>query len=368
MATGTDAAQVAQALVDGLAAPGLRLAFVFADWRLDPATIAGVTQRALRAPIVGGTTTGVVGRDVTGQAVTACGFGLYGDWLRVGIGVAKDLPTASLSRSRDAVAEAAKALGTPVNALDPTRHVGITVVDGTCGYEESFCIGSAAAAPQIRVVGGSTSAEVSPARRSHTWVNGEVMIDAGAVVLIDSALPFHAVSSAHMIPTDLKTVVTAASGRLIYELDGRPAVARVRELVSKLGDTLDEPRPAHTFARYVDGKSYLRSMIFLDGDSIRLAGAVEPGHVLRIMRPGDLIGTTRRDLALVAERVGGKIAALLAFSCAGRHAEAAARGLEAELADVYALYPTVGFHTFGEQYGMLLVNHTLTGLAIGASR
>jgi len=86
------------------------------------------------------------------------------------------------------------------------------------------------------------------------------------------------------------------------------------------------------------------------------------------MRPVDLIGTTRRDLAATAERVGGSVSALLAFSCIARHWEAAARGLVADLGAAYAAYPTVGFQSFGEQSGMLLVNHTLTGLAIGARR
>ena len=39
---------------------------------------------------------------------------------------------------------------------------------------------------------------------------------------------------------------------------------------------------------------------------------------------------------------------------------------ERELAATYAGYPMVGFQTVSEQSGMLLVNHTLTGLAIGA--
>ena len=38
-----------------------------------------------------------------------------------------------------------------------------------------------------------------------------------------------------------------------------------------------------------------------------------------------------------------------------------ARGLEEPLAETYAAYPTIGFQSFGEQTGMLLVNHTLTG-------
>jgi hypothetical protein len=39
--------------------------------------------------------------------------------------------------------------------------------------------------------------------------------------------------------------------------------------------------------------------------------------------------------------------------------------VEGSLAATYATYPTIGFQSYGEQIGMLLVNHTLTGLAIG---
>jgi hypothetical protein len=368
VATGTDAAVVAGQIVEQLAHPSLRIAFVFAHWRLDPETIASTVHRGLRAPVVGGTTVGVVGPEAPGDAIAAVGLGLYGDWFRVGVGVATDLPKSPLTRSRDAVHHAAASLGRTADTLDPARHVGITIVDGTMGHEEAFCIGSAAAAPKIRFVGGCTAAEVASARRASIWANGELMSDAGAVILLESDLPFLVVTSAHLLPTDVKTVVTSASGRIVEELDGKPAASRLRDLLGKVGEILDEPRPSHTFARYVDGLPYVSSMVHIDGEKIHLATAVEPGHVLRIMRPGDLIGTTKRDLAAACERVGGECSALLAFSCMGRHWEAKSRHLESQLAETYAAYPTVGFQSFGEQSGMLLVNHTLTGLAIGVPR
>jgi hypothetical protein len=379
VATGTDAEQVAAALVERLRAPDLRIAFVFADWRLDPDAIARVAQRGLApAPVVGGTTTGVIAAGLEdrgggdGAPLAAAGLGLYGDWVRVGIGVAPDLPKSALARSRDAVGHAAAALDASTTALDPARHVGVTIVDGRSGHVETFCIGSAAAAPQIRVIGGCAATDVQPARRAYIWVQGEALVDAGAVILLETELPVYAVTSAHLLPTDVKMVVTGAAGRVVTELDGKPAGSRLRELVRQLGDELDRselPLPTrYAFARYVDGAPYVRSITYLDGDHISLASAVEPGHVLRLMRPGDLIGTTRRDLAAAAERVGGTIAALLAVSCVHRHWEAAARGIERELAEVYAAYPTIGYQSAGEQSGMLLVNHTLTALAIGAQR
>jgi hypothetical protein len=83
------------------------------------------------------------------------------------------------------------------------------------------------------------------------------------------------------------------------------------------------------------------------------------------MKSGDLVAQTERDLAAAAKRLGG-ISALLAFSCVYRDWEATELGIGPALAAVYDAYPTTGFQSFGEQSGMLYVNHTLTALAIGA--
>ncbi len=362
---GEDAERVATAIVEGLRAPSLAFAFVFADWRLDATVMGKLPYDALGVPVVGATTLGVIGPKQT-RGVAAVGLGFYGSELKFGVGIANDVPRSPIPKSRDAVREAAEALGTSVDKLDPERHVGVMLVDGKCGAEEACCIGSAAAAPQIRFVGGSAATDVASPRRPFIWSGGRVMTDAAIVVVIESALPFVAVQSAHLVPTDLKTVVTLASGRSIGELDGFPAASRLAEMVAHLEPLVPQrpQRPQYSFARYVDGTPYVRSITGIDGELIHVASAVETGQVLRIMRPGDLIGQTTRDLAAANTRVGG-MSAFLAFSCIARHWEAAARGLESELGLAYAAYPTVGFQSFGEQSGMLLCNHTLTGLAIG---
>lgn len=368
LVTGDDPAKLARALVDQLASPALQIAFVFADCRLDPAAFAAM-GRALSAPVVGASTVGVLGAvPPAGDAPAAVGLGLYGGWIRAGIGVAPALSNAPLPRSHEAVVQAATALGTTADALDPGRHVAITLLDGHCSAQEAFCIGSAACAPQIRFVGGGAASELDRDLPARVWAHGEVLSDAGVVVVLDSELPFHAVSSCHLVPTELKTVVTSTTGRVIDELDGWPAAARLRQLIERLGDRLEESRPTHAFARYIDGAPYVRSLYSITGGRLVLTSAVETGHILRVMRPGDLIQTTKRALGTAAERVGGTMAAFLAFSCVGRQSEAAVHGFAHELASVYAAYPTVGAQTLCEQSSMLLVNHTLTGLAIGAPR
>ena len=136
--------------------PDLQLAFVFADWRLDRDDDRADDRSAgSAAPVVGGTTLGVIGRGAPPDDGGVVALGLYGDWLRVGLGVAPELPKSALTRSRDAVNRAAAALGTHARAAS-TRPAtsGSRSSMGRCGHEEAFCIGSAAAAPQIRFVGG----------------------------------------------------------------------------------------------------------------------------------------------------------------------------------------------------------------------
>jgi hypothetical protein len=365
---GTDARRVAEAVVDQLAGPDLRIAFVFADGKLDPNVIATITGRGLAAPVVGGTTVGVIHRDLAPGTPGAVGLGFYGDAIRATVGVATELTKSAITRGRDAVRDAAVALGTTAEALIPARHVALTIIDGAASHEEAVCIGAAAAAPTIRMVGGCSSIEVQSSGGSAIWVNGHVLSDAAIAIVLECDVPFHPVSSSHLISTDIKTVVTAASGCEISELDGRPAATRLRDLVAGLGAQLDVERASHSFARFVGGVPYARSITHLVGTRLRLTTAVEPGQVLRVMRPGDLVETTRTHLAAVAQQVGGTIATMLAFSCIGRHLEAHGRGLDQQLAAVYAAHNTVGFQSYGEQSGMLLVNHTLTGLAIGSPR
>lgn len=360
-----DAASAARELVSQLGGGDAVLVVAFADWRLDAAGFASELQRGFGpTPTVGCTGHGVIGSTAIHQP-TAVATAFYGKWLRVGLGVAQDLPQSAVVRSREAVSRATAALGTTPEALDPKRHVAFTLVDGTSGYDDAFCIGSAAAAPQVRFVGGSASTAFGGTTRAFVWANGEALTDAGVVCVLETARRFEAITSQHMVATKVRTVVTGSSGRIIDELDGIPAAQRLRKLVGLLGGTLEEPQPtSFTLARFVDGAPYIRSITRIEGDRIHLATSVDAGDVLYLMQPGDLIGRTNGDLLKASGRLG-KMEALIAFCCVGRHLEATTAGQEAAFMNVYTNYPTTGFLSFGEQTGMVLVNHTLTALAFG---
>src|SRR5262249_10140586 len=121
--------------------------------------------------------------------------------IRVGLGFAAELARSALRSSRAAVVAAAAALDTTPERLAPGRHVGIALVDGRSGHEESFCLGSAATAPQIRFVGGSASDAFADPPGARVFWDGGAHADAGVVALLETDLPFAVIESEHMRPT-----------------------------------------------------------------------------------------------------------------------------------------------------------------------
>ncbi len=369
--------QVARELADALAPAPDALVIAFVSSRLDPDEVAPALREALApARVVGCTSYGEIAGAVTQG--TAVAMLVDGRRVRAGVGLAAPLSHGPLQAGRAALVAAAHDLELTAEELDPARHVAITLVDGRSPMAEGFCLGTAAAAPRIGFVGGAASAtldlprgEPTALRTAALFHDGRAWRDAGLVLVLAPQASFEVITSEHMIPTPLRVVVTRAdpARRLVLELDGYPAVRRYAEVVRAAGGSgpLDTDLAARfPFAIYVGGRPYVRSVSAVAGDALGLAAAVDEGAVLRIMRPGDLVAQTRGALAGAAARLG-PLDAVLAFSCLGRHREAVGLGATGALDDVYASLPMVGFHSFGEQAGPLLVNHTLAALALGAA-
>jgi hypothetical protein len=268
------------------------------------------------------------------------------------------------------MAAAAAGLGLTLDQLDSRRHVGVALVDGMSTAAEGFCLGSAAAAPRIGIVGGASSALRDQPSATPLFIDGQARSDAGVVLLLETARRCAVLLCEHMVPTQARVVVTGAdpARRRITELDGYPAAARYGALVRELGaeGPLDAALVAEfPFALYIDGRPYVRSIRrrrrrpAVPGGGGRSAGAV-----LRIMRPTDLVARTTAALDELRARVG-PLDVVLTCSCTARNVEAERKRLRGALDRAYASAPLFGFDSFGEQFGALLVNHTLVALAIG---
>lgn len=257
-------------------------------------------------------------------------------------------------------------------AASPEKFLFIMLADGLSGAEEVLLASIGLAAPNVPLVGGSAGDNF---KFQETLVAAGNTCHSGAamLLLIEPGVPFHAFAGHNYRATDRTVVVTSADPetRMIHRLDGQPATTVAAEL---LGISLDQlqadPGLAFAKAPLVFGfhggpkAMYNRSVMSVSGSSLLMGGAIEAGTVLTVMAQGDIVEHTKRVLERVLERFERPAGQLL-FDCGGRLLGARASGQLQELAQVYNQVPTVGFTTYGEFYGPLLVNHTLTGVLFG---
>ncbi|MCB9758924.1 MAG: FIST C-terminal domain-containing protein [Alphaproteobacteria bacterium] len=265
----------------------------------------------------------------------------------------------------------AGALGHIPAALDPERHVLVTLTDGLSGAEERLVAALGLVLPRVQLIGGSAGDDF---RMQRTWVhlNGEARPGAAVVTLLEPGLPMSAFAVHHYQPGERRVVVTAAepSRRRVLELDGWPA----REVMAELLEVPVETLAAHpelpaerelAFAYAIGDDLFLRSVMHVDGDALVMGGAVEEGVVLRVVHGGDLVEATRAGVQEALARLPGAPGGMLLFSCGGRLRAAQRKKQVEALYEAMAQAPMAGFSTYGEQFGPLQINQTLTGLAIG---
>lgn len=330
----------------------------------------GLARQFPQAVTAGCTTMGEIGPlGLTRGAVSAFACGGPS---RAAAVLVEDLAAFRVDDGYALVRRLARDLGLGIDELCSTRHVLVTLVDGLSGREEILGAGLDLAAPGIPIVGGSAGDDF---RFERTLVaHGGVACSGGAVViLLEPGAPFHPFHLTHHHPTDERLVVTRAvpQRRLVLELNGRPALSVMASILNLTEEQL-RLRPVEEisdagvqFGYRMGSRFYLRSVMTVQGTALRLGGTVEAGAILAIMRAGDIVEETRAGLAEALASLGGRPAGQVCFNCGGRLHEAHSRGVTEAFDRAMRPVPTAGFTTYAEQFGPMLVNHTLTGLVLG---
>ncbi|HEV2524610.1 MAG TPA: FIST N-terminal domain-containing protein [Gammaproteobacteria bacterium] len=153
--------------------------------------------------------------------------------------------------------------------------------------------------------------------------------------------------------------ITRATGNVLYELDGKPALALYKEY---LGDRAkDLPASGLLFPLMIreeanSEKQLVRTILAVDEDkqSLTFAGDIPMGHFAKLMRANfDRLVTGANDAAvLAASNIAGKGPTLaIAISCVGRRLLLGER-IEEETEATLEILPKgtaqVGFYSYGE--------------------
>ena len=217
-------------------------------------------------------------------------------------------------------------------------------------------------APGVPVLGGLSSARTAEGEAA--LFLGEAVMEEGAVGARLDGVELLPCVSQGAAPIGPELTVTASEGQVILELAGRPALEKIREVLSDLppleqrqlssgpliGVVLGPAKPD-----YVQGDFLVRGMIGADPDTgaIAVGTPVSPGQVTRLhVRHA---GSADRDLrdSIALRRIalaGAPAAGALLFTCNGRgrgmfgEPDHDARLLDRELSGA----PVAGFFAAGE--------------------
>lgn len=193
--------------------------------------------------------------------------------------------------------------------------------------------------------------------------------NAATLAVFTTSLPFKIFQFQHFIPTQTKLVITEADveTRSVSEINGVTAAAEYARIV---GVTADQLSPtifaAHPVMLKIDDEYYVRSIQKANPDgSLTFYCAIDCGLVLTLGTSEQLPKQLSRRLADLVTNLPD-VQLILGCDCILRRLEIERSDDYAKMAEILAQYPFIGFSTYGEQFGSIHMNHTLTGLAIGA--
>lgn len=362
-ATQVDSAEAAETLVGGLAGSDPRLIVFFAGISHDGLVIGeALVKQFPNAQVVGCSSNGEFcdsGYGKGGAVAIAIGADRIGNCVAEMADVSGDIDKGI----RDAANRMTSKLGQSIADLSPEKYAGLVLLEGARGREEKINEALGNVAPFLPFVGGSAGDDIA---FSGTWtfVNGKLEKDGTALVCMEMLVPFGVMKTCHFEATERVVKVTRvdASGRLILELDGKPAAKAYAEAIGANEEALAFPHfLANPLGLMIDGEPWLRSGVRVQGEGILFACAVVEGARLHFMRAKDMVSDTNAKLEKARASLGGSLGGALFFNCAYRMIEANITGTAEAYHGMLSSVPHIGLHTNGESY-IGHMNQTLTGL------
>lgn len=319
----------------------------------DPARFAEIRARYPSAPIVGASSSGeVLGPRVYDGtlAVTALTFDSAAVEMTAVELLPGECPWASGQRL---------GAGLPLThrTAGPLRHV-LVFADGVHLNGSEFARGLEDGLPDGVAVTGGLAADHAAFERTPIWAD-RVLEQPGAVAvgLYGAALRIGFGAIGGWDPFGPERLVTRSDGNLLYELDGRSALALYKDYLGPHAEQLPASGLLFPLSIRTDGPSgeLVRTTLGVDEEAqaIRFAGDIPEGSYARFMKTNleRLIDGAAGAAEAAAERAGGVPAEFaLVVSCVGRRMALTQR-VEEELDEVSAVLggvPMTGFYSHGE--------------------
>lgn len=354
---GTAAAQEA---MRNLGAADADIVFVFASTNHDYARLLPAIRKVTGAArLVGCSTAGEFTHAAVGHgAVTV--MAIKSDSVRFSVGIGRGLKASK----QLAVGEALKTFPAEHRAA---RNAGfphatcIVLSDGLAGQGEDIVESVHNAAGMLAQVVGGAAADDAKFARTDVFFDDRHYADGIVVVHAFSRTPIGIGARHGLSPACQSMIVTRATGNVIHEIDGRPALIAYEKFAQSVGEpftlsTRDAFMITHELGMLTASGEYkIRAPLSATEDgSIVMASEVPVGASVAIMAGTEdkLVGAAENAArSALANLVGAKPAAVLVFDCICRRiflGEKYKRQVDAFRSVVGQDVPLVGWETYGE--------------------
>lgn len=369
MQTGAaDPRAAAREFYEGVVQEDLELAVFFCSSDYDLDVLADEMNRLFgKIPVVGCTTAGEIG-PLGYRDSSLCGVSFPAGTCTAVTGRLDDLREFSMGRGQAFARSLVQGLETRAPVADDGNSFGFLMIDGLSIREEPVTRAFQTALGSLPLFGGSAGDDLK-FQQTAVFHDGAFHSDSAVLVVMTTTLPFRLFKTQHFASLDERLVVTEADPdrRVVREINGLPAAEEYARLVGVRPEDLD---PTHFAASpvvvLIDGTDYVRSILRAESDgSLTFYCAIDEGLVLRVARGVDLVANLERTMTHLREEIGPP-QLVLACDCILRNLEISQTGLKPAVERVFNRHNAVGFSTYGEQFGGVHVNQTLTGIAIGS--
>ena len=340
----------------------------FCSPRYDLAVLSEALQgHFVGTTLIGCTTAGEISqRGLTENSITA--FSLPKSHFVVETVLLEGLAQADEADVAAHVQAGMRALDRRAISMAPGQSFAFALLDGN-SIREEIVLGLLADALRGTPLFGGSAGDGLDFGETFVFHGGAFHGSASVLLLVNTRCPFRVLSGHQFGPTPEKLVVTRSDPerRAVLEFNAEPAAP---EYCRVMGLSLDELRPS-TFASHplgvrVGENLYVRSVQRANDDlSLTFFCAIDTGIVLTKLRDEGMIEQFQAMMLDTRDAIG-ETQVVIGCDCVYRLLGAEASGLSRSLADSYRKHRVIGFNTYGEQRDGLHLNHSFTGIALGA--
>lgn len=312
-------------------------------------------------PVMGCTTAGEIGAGgyLDGHIVA---LGFPAAWFAAAVGSVQSLSDFVPRRAGEVVFDLRATLASQANPHG--NEVVFLLADGLSLREEPLAWALSDALGQTPLVGGSAGDGLAFGQ-TFVLADGRFVTDAAVLAVLRTSCTVTAFRFDHLRPTDRCMVVTDAdpSQRLVRQINGMPAAPEYARILGKDPAQLSPfTFAANPVVVQFGGAHHVRAIQRVEPDgTLRFFSAIDTGLVLRLAEGEDIALHLAEQMRGLVHH--GQMPDILACDCVLRRLEVDARQSRRAVSDVLGAYGVTGFNTYGEQFNMVHVNQTFTGLA-----